>query len=77
MAARNDSNEIRLTRVYDAPRAAVWDAWTDPEQVAKWWGPRGFTLTTHSKDLRAGRHLALHDARPGRRRLPEPDDVLT
>ncbi len=50
----NPSNEIRLTRVYDAPLRAVWDAWTIPEQVEKWWGPRGFTLTTHSKDLRAG-----------------------
>ncbi|MGE3508751.1 MAG: SRPBCC family protein [Vicinamibacterales bacterium] len=54
MAGRNESNEIRLTRVYDAPVKAVWDAWTVPEQVAQWWGPRGFTLTTHSKDLRAG-----------------------
>lgn len=54
MAASTDSNEIRLTRVYDAPARAVWDAWTIPEQVEKWWGPRGFTLTTHSKDLRAG-----------------------
>ena len=33
---------------------AVWDAWTDPAQTAQWWGPRGFTLTTHSKDLRPG-----------------------
>ena len=56
MAARSSSNEIRLTRVYDAPVRAVWDAWTLPEQVAKWWGPRGFTLTTHSKDLRPGGH---------------------
>ena len=32
----------------------MWDAWTVPDQVAKWWGPRGFTLTTHSKDLRPG-----------------------
>ena len=56
MAARSSSNEIRLTRVYDAPVQAVWDAWTLPEQVAKWWGPRGFTLTTHSKDLRPGGH---------------------
>lgn len=54
MATRSDSNEIRLTRVYDAPVRAVWDAWTIPEQVEKWWGPRGFTLTTHAKDLRAG-----------------------
>ncbi len=54
MAARSSSDEIRLTRVYDAPVRAVWDAWTIPEQVEKWWGPRGFTLTTHSKDLRVG-----------------------
>ncbi|MEO8255910.1 MAG: SRPBCC family protein [Acidobacteriota bacterium] len=54
MATRSSSNEIVLTRVYDAPVRAVWDAWTIPEQVEKWWGPRGFTLTTHSKDLRPG-----------------------
>lgn len=54
MAAETNTNEIRLTRVYDAPVRAVWDAWTIPEQVEKWWGPRGFTHTTHSKDLRAG-----------------------
>ena len=54
MAATNKSNEIRITRIYDAPLKAVWDAWTDPEQVAQWWGPRGFTITTHSKDLRPG-----------------------
>jgi uncharacterized protein YndB with AHSA1/START domain len=49
-----DANEIAITRFYDAPVKLVWDAWTDPKQVAKWWGPRGFTLTTHSKDLRPG-----------------------
>ncbi len=46
--------EIHIARIYDAPVQAVWDAWTDPAQVARWWGPRGFTLTTHSKDLRTG-----------------------
>ena len=74
MVAKNKSNEIRIMRVYDAPVEAVWDAWTDPEQVAKWWGPRGFTLTTHSKDFR-GRHLALYDAWSGRRRLPQQDPL--
>lgn len=53
-ARRSDSKELRITRLYDAPVSAVWDAWTDPAQVAQWWGPRGFTLTTHSKDLRVG-----------------------
>lgn len=54
VAAKNKSNEIHLTRLYDAPVKAVWDAWADPEQVAQWWGPRGFTLTNHGKDLRPG-----------------------
>jgi uncharacterized protein YndB with AHSA1/START domain len=54
VAKRNRSNEIKITRIYDAPVAAVWDGWTDPDKVARWWGPRGFTLTTHSKDLRPG-----------------------
>ena len=56
MAARNKSNVISLTRVYDAPLDAVWDAWTIPEEVAQWWGPRGVTLTNHSRDLRTGGH---------------------
>ena len=54
MDRTSNLNEIALTRVYNAPVRTVWDAWTVPEQVEKWWGPRGFTLTTHSKDLRAG-----------------------
>ena len=55
-------NEIHLSRVYDAPVQVVWDAWTDPAQAAKWWGPRGFTLTTHSKELRVGGiwHYTMH-----------------
>lgn len=56
MPVRSKSNEITLTRVYDAPVDVVWDAWTDPAQAAQWWGPRGFTITTHSKDLRPGGH---------------------
>lgn len=56
MSAKNKSNEIKISRIYDASLKAVWDAWTDPVQTAKWWGPRGFTLTTHSKDLRPGGH---------------------
>lgn len=60
--AANKSNEIRITRVYEAPVKAVWDAWTDPKQAAQWWGPRGFTITTHSKDLRPGGiwHYTMH-----------------
>ena len=54
MAERNKANELYITREYNAPLKLVWKAWTDPEHVAKWWGPRGFTLTSHSKDLKTG-----------------------
>lgn len=62
MVATNNPKDICITRVYDASIQDVWDAWTDPDQVAKWWGPRGFTLTTHSKDLRPGGvwHYTMH-----------------
>lgn len=56
MSRRIQPNELYIERLYDAPVEAVWDAWTDPKKVEQWWGPRGFTLTTHSKDLRVGGH---------------------
>lgn len=56
MAAKNKPNELYIERIYDAPVKTVWDAWVDPKQVAQWWGPRGFTLTNHSKDVRTGGH---------------------
>ena len=60
MAPKN--NEILITRIYDAPVKMVWEAWTDPSQAAHWWGPRGFTITTHSKDLKVGGgwHYTMH-----------------
>lgn len=50
------ANEIHITRFLNAPVKAVWAAWTDTKQAAHWWGPRGFTITTHSHDLRPGGH---------------------
>ena len=46
--------EIIITRVVDAPRELVWDAWTDPKKVVNWWGPRGFSTTIHEMDVRVG-----------------------
>jgi uncharacterized protein YndB with AHSA1/START domain len=46
--------EIVVTRVFDAPRRMVWEAWTDPKQVGLWWGPRGFTTTIEVMDVRVG-----------------------
>ncbi|APX97864.1 SRPBCC family protein [Natronorubrum daqingense] len=51
-----DPNEYdtTITRTFDAPREAVWAAWTDPEQVAEWWGPHGFTVPDCEVDARPG-----------------------
>jgi uncharacterized protein YndB with AHSA1/START domain len=46
--------EIVLTRVFDAPRRMMWEAWTDPKQLVLWWGPRGFTTTIEEMDVRPG-----------------------
>ncbi len=48
--------EVVITRVFDAPRQLVFDAWTNPGHVAKWWGPDGFHTPpdTVEIDLRVG-----------------------
>src|SRR5262249_23429462 len=46
--------EIVLTRVFDAPRRLVWDAFTKPELLKRWFGPRGFSLAVCEVDLRVG-----------------------
>jgi uncharacterized protein YndB with AHSA1/START domain len=45
---------ITATRIFDAPRELVFEAWTDPKHIAHWWGPNGFTNTIHSMDVRPG-----------------------
>jgi uncharacterized protein YndB with AHSA1/START domain len=52
--------ELTLTRIFDAPRARVWKAWTDPKLVAKWWGPQGFTIPVCEIDARPGGALLIH-----------------
>ena len=46
--------EILITRILNAPRELVFDAWTNPEHIGHWWGPNGFTITNKEWDLRAG-----------------------
>jgi len=46
--------EIVIRRTFAAPPELVWMAWTDPHHVGRWWGPAGFTTTTHSMDFRPG-----------------------
>lgn len=46
--------EAVIARVYDAPRELVFEAWTNPEHIVRWFGPHGFEVTTHEIDIRVG-----------------------
>jgi len=46
--------EIVTTRVFDAPREVVFQAWTDPDRLAQWWGPKDFTNTFQEFDMKPG-----------------------
>ena len=48
------ARELVITRVIDAPRELVYEAWTDPKHLAQWWGPTGFSTTTRNFDFRPG-----------------------
>jgi uncharacterized protein YndB with AHSA1/START domain len=46
--------EIVTSRVLDAPRERIFEAFSDPKRLARWWGPAGFSSTFHEFDLRPG-----------------------
>lgn len=62
--------EIIHTRLIDAPRELVWEAWTDPQQLAAWWGPSGFTNEIEAMDVRPGGVLRLVMVGPDGVRYP-------
>jgi uncharacterized protein YndB with AHSA1/START domain len=67
MAAKgNDpsNSEVTITRTFDAPRALVWQAWTDPKHIMQWWGPAGFNNETCESDLRIGGRFQLEMRAP-------------
>jgi len=46
--------ELTITRVFDAPRELVFEVWTNPDHLAKWWGPTGFTTESCTVKLEPG-----------------------
>ena len=49
-----DNRVLVMTRIVDAPPALVFQAWTEPERITQWWGPRGYTTVSCEVDLRPG-----------------------
>lgn len=54
MPEHSQGPALVITRIFDAPVERVWKAWTDPEEVMKWWGPQYFTAPVAKIDLRVG-----------------------
>lgn len=52
--AMNTNENIIITREFNAPREAVWNAWTKPEQMKEWWAPNGYTCPVAKMDVREG-----------------------
>jgi uncharacterized protein YndB with AHSA1/START domain len=61
MPETTTAQEITITRVFDAPRELVWKAWTEPDQLARWWGPRGSRAPVEkiTMDVRPGGTLRV------------------
>ena len=57
--AQMNERTVNIVRVFDAPRALVWQAWTDPKMMAQWFGPRGFTASVPELDVRVGGTLRI------------------
>jgi uncharacterized protein YndB with AHSA1/START domain len=51
---RIGENELIHTRIFEAPRELVFEAWTNPEYLDKWWGPNGFTNSFHKFEMQPG-----------------------
>jgi uncharacterized protein YndB with AHSA1/START domain len=52
--------EVTIARLFDAPRALVFAAWTDPKHLAQWWGPQGFTNPVCQFEARVGGSIRIH-----------------
>ena len=51
---QTNDRDIVITREFAAPRQLVWDAWTKPEQIEKWFGPKGFDTRVDEQDFKVG-----------------------
>jgi len=54
MSTEPTKRNVVVTRVFDAPVKQVWRAWSDSDQVMRWWGPTGFTSPSAEMDFREG-----------------------
>ena len=82
---RSVERRLKIIRVFDAPRRVVFKAWIDPEQLARWWGPRGFTHPLCEVDARPGGAIRIimrapdgmsHEVKGVFREINEPERLV-
>ena len=66
----SEGGDLVFERTFDAPRELVWKAFTDPERIPRWWGPKGSTTTVAEMDVRPGGKWRYESSAPHR------DDVV-
>ena len=56
MSEKNNASKrtLTLTRTFNAPINLVWEAWTQPEHIAQWWGPKGMKIEVLEHDFQVG-----------------------
>ena len=66
MAIRKDPEKLRMTldAEFEAPPDRVWQLWSDPRQLERWWGPPMYPATVTAHDLRAGGRVEYHMTGP-------------
>jgi uncharacterized protein YndB with AHSA1/START domain len=68
-SSQQKTQDLVLTRIFDAPRELVWKAWTEPEQIMRWWGAKIITSPACKIDFRVGGkyHFCM--------RMPDGQDI--
>ncbi len=69
MSAQTFSETLELERIFDAPIDKVFDAWTQPEILSKWFGPESFSVKDLSIDLRANGHYSITIETPDEKKI--------
>ena len=62
----SEGGDLVFERIFDAPRERVWKAFTDPDQIPRWWGPHGTTTRVVEMDLRPGGKWRFVSSAPDR-----------
>jgi len=75
-ARKEGAKDVVITRIFDAPRDVVYAAWTQPEHLARWWGPENFTNPVCEMDLRPGGRFHIVMEGPDGERYPMKGEYL-